>query len=131
MLLRFTRKEKRWSRITVATVLGQASIPRASSSVLSVRGVLRDHFTPVMGSPAVSSASSSSRAATIAVFFYGGTASTRGADAIGMDLGGEQLPAASGHGLDVESSTLGNSRIAASCPASATRSLHTAGAVSR
>src|SRR5258705_13988477 len=57
-----------WSRR--ATVLAETGISTCSSSAAIFCGVLRVHFKPVMGSPAVSCSNRISMASTISAFFF-------------------------------------------------------------
>src|SRR5258707_15150476 len=53
-----------------ATVLAETGISTCSSSAAIFCGVLRVHFKPVMGSPAVSCSNRISMASTISAFFF-------------------------------------------------------------
>ena len=60
MLLRLRCSEKSNCLRQAATVFGLAASPCAASAWLTERVLLRVHFRPAMGSPAVSSTSSAS-----------------------------------------------------------------------
>src|SRR6266508_3954554 len=82
---------------------------RSLSAIFSV--VRRHHLTPVTGSPAVSSA----MICSIAVIRSGvlwGPAPARAAHPVGVDLAGEQLAAAAGHGVRVQAEQRGDLAVA-------------------
>src|SRR6266542_4744260 len=75
-----------------ATVLALTLIPKSASARATLAVVRRDHFTPVMGSPAVSYSSRYSIRVTMsAVFFHGEAAAARAADPLRRDIVIEQL----------------------------------------
>ena len=97
-----------------ATVLGQTWKPRVASSAESFSVVRRVQRMPEIGSPAASGCRAVSMAAIRSgVFFQGWTAAPGAAHPVALDILGEQLLAAAGHGTGVETEQVSDPAVTA------------------
>jgi len=95
-------------------VLGLTLTPKSLSAMAILAGVGRDHFRPVMGSPAVSYSSRNSIRVTMSAFFFHGLASAaRVAGGCQRHLLIEPLLASAGDGVRIQGEEFGHDTVAA------------------
>ena len=95
-------------------MLGLTMTPKSASAMAILAVVRRDHFRPVMGSPAVSYSSRNSIRVTRSAFFFHGFAAAAGvAGATRRHLLIEQLLASAGDGVRIQAEEFGQIRVAA------------------
>ena len=94
--------------------MGLTRTPKSPSALAILSVVRRDHFRPVMGSPAVSYSSRNSIRVTMSAFFFHGLASAaRTAGASRHHLLIEQLLAPAGDGVRIQAEEFGHDTVAA------------------
>jgi hypothetical protein len=94
-------------------VLGLTRTPKSPKAMAIFSVVRRDHFSPVMGSPAVSYASRNSISVTMSAVFFDWFASAAGtARAAGRYILIEQLLASASDGVRVQAKEFGQNAIA-------------------
>lgn len=95
-------------------MLGLTITPKSLSVLAILSVVRRDHFRPVMGSPAVSYSSRNSIRVTMSAFFFDRFAAAAGvASAARGDVVIEQMLASAGDGVRIEAEEFGQNAIAA------------------
>src|SRR5713101_2932248 len=97
-----------------ATVLGLTMTPKSPNAMAILSVVRRDHFRPVMGSPAVSYSSRNSIRVTISAVFFDRLAAAAGtAGTTGRYILIEQLLTSAGDGVRIQAEELSQNTVAA------------------
>ena len=95
-------------------MLGLTVTPKSPNAMAILSVVRRDHFSPVMGSPAVSYSSRNSIKVTMsAVFFDPKASAARTASPPDSDIPIEQLLTSTGDGMRIHAKELGQNGVAA------------------
>jgi len=94
---------------------GATRTPKSLSAMATLAVVRRDHFRPVMGSPAVSYSSRNSIRVTMSAFFFfhGLASAARAAGASRRHILIQQLLASAGDGVRIQAEEFGQDTVAA------------------